>query len=187
MAEEKAETEKANAQEKKPRTSKLAALFFIISLIMTPLLFLYASYDPIFDFLYTYSFVCLVILLVSGAVLIALYIRNADKFKASKQPIAGILSLVIGVLFNLIVVFSSAPFVFVSRGSHIRPMGWAGLMFLVAMSALLLGLPLCTVSLIVDKKKIWAVIGLILVLSPLPLAVILLNVLAFVCGFELAP
>ena len=187
MAEEKAKIVKTEETERKTKSRKLATSFFIISLIMAPVLFLCASFDPIFDFLYTFFFIFLLIFLVSGAALIALYIYNSDKFKAPKQPIAGILCLVIGILLNLVVILSSAPFIFVSRGSCIRPMGWAGLMFLVAMSALLLGLPICTISFIIDKKKMWSVVGLILALSPLPLAIMLLYVFAFICGFELAP
>jgi hypothetical protein len=108
-------------------------------------------------------------------------------FKAFfKIPASGKIALVTGILGNGIVIAYSLPFFAVPRGSGIRPMGWAALMFLIAFWTLIVGLPFSLISFKSCSKRV-SIISLLLSLTPLPLASTLLHLIAAICGLELEP
>ena len=93
----------------------------------------------------------------------------------------------LGAFFNLVIVVNAVPFLFVPHGHGVRPMGWAVLMFVTAGAALWLGLPLALLSRLRGERGRLAGWGIVLSLTPLPLALILLHSLSAICGFELEP
>jgi hypothetical protein len=103
-----------------------------------------------------------------------------------KIPPFGILALIAGLLGNGIVVASEIPLLMLAPGTSIRPMGWAALMFLVALVTLIVGLPSSLISFKSCSKRV-SFVALLLSLTPLPLASVLLHLIARICGLDLAP
>jgi len=95
--------------------------------------------------------------------------------------------LVIGIVANTIVVIITIPFFFnIPIGAEIRPMGWAGISFLIALGSIILGLP-CSLVGILSKRRLIGWISLVLVLSPELMASGLLHIAAAMCRFTLLP
>ncbi|MCY2932000.1 MAG: hypothetical protein NTV86_21400 [Planctomycetota bacterium] len=98
----------------------------------------------------------------------------------------GVTGIVVGGVANgLVLVFSSGLF-FVHPGEHIRPMGWASLMFNLALVTLYVSLPISVVAIIREKPRYVGVISVVLGITPLPFAMILLHGLSAIIGFGLA-
>jgi len=108
-------------------------------------------------------------------------------FKAFLRiPTFGKIALVAGILGNGIVIAYTIPFLTLAPGTGIRPMGWAALMFLVALGTLIVGVPSSLISFKSCRKRI-GFAGLVLSFTPLPLASVLLHLIAKICGLELEP
>ena len=103
-----------------------------------------------------------------------------------KIPPSGMMALIAGVLGNGVVIAYAIPFLTLAPGTSIRPMAWAALMFLVALVTLIVGLPSALISFFSCSKRV-GIAGLLLSLTPLPLASVLLHLIAKICGLELAP
>ena len=103
-----------------------------------------------------------------------------------KIPPSGKIALIAGFLGNGIVVASEMPLLALAPGTGIRPMGWAVLMFLVAFGTAIVGLPASLISFTSCRKRV-GIVGLLLSLTPLPLASVLLHVIARICGLDLEP
>ena len=92
----------------------------------------------------------------------------------------------VAMLLNLGVLASGYQFVSVTPGAYIRPMGWAGLVFMLGAVGLTVSLPASLVGWLVAKRRRLGLIGVILSMTPVPLGVILLHSFAAWIGFHLA-
>jgi hypothetical protein len=75
----------------------------------------------------------------------------------------------IGLAPNLFVLLTGLQFFFVSPGSHIRPMGWAAMIYGLSLLAGLIAIPFSLIATFVDR-------------SPLPLVGAALSVFPFIFG-----
>jgi len=106
-------------------------------------------------------------------------------FKAFQRiPSEGKIALIVGLLANGAVVFETVPFLLLPYGSEIRPMGYELFIFCLSVLTLFLGLLLCIATYKSCSKRINVVI-LSLVIAPLPLSVVLLDLISFFCGLKM--
>jgi hypothetical protein len=109
--------------------------------------------------------------------------RKSKPVTDKKRRVATTLALGTGIIFNLLVLVSTIPFLSVPRGRGIRPMGWAMFVFEMAFLALVIGLPMTIIGFVTERSRRLNILATCLALTPLPLAIILLRVLAAACGF----
>jgi hypothetical protein len=96
-------------------------------------------------------------------------------------------SLVVVVAAHVLVFLFSIQFFFVPAGSEIRPMGWAGFMFLIAAVAFVLGLPLGIIATIREKPKFLGIIGIVMSFTASFFSTFLLHFAERLKGFVLEP
>jgi hypothetical protein len=90
----------------------------------------------------------------------------------------------IGLALNSIVILTCLPIAVYSFYAPSRPMGWVAFAVLLEVVGLVSGLPMSIVGITLDTNKRYAILGLVLNIWPLPLAMVLLNVL-YICGFNI--
>ena len=95
------------------------------------------------------------------------------------------ISVSVGGFATLITLISSSQFFFVARGAHIRPIGWAMHITLVAGLTLALGVLPTIYALFTPSRKL-AAIGIGLSLLPYPLSLIIIQIASALCGFTLS-
>lgn len=105
---------------------------------------------------------------------------------SSRGPIAGKISIGVGIIGNGILVLSCLPFFAIPRGTGIRPMSWAMLVAFIAVCTLAVGLPSALISFRSSRRRV-SITALVLSITPWPLAVLLLRAIAAVCGLEIEP
>jgi len=124
---------------------------------------------------------------ILASIVLWVFLRHSHPEVAPKHPILGLTGFVLGLLFNGLVLCTTVPYMLVLRGEDGRAMmGWAAAMYSIAFISLLLGGVISVSGLLVDRKRKWGIMGAVLAVTPLPLAIFLVHVLAAVYGFELA-
>jgi hypothetical protein len=96
-------------------------------------------------------------------------------------------SLVVTVSAHVLVFLFSIQFFFIPAGSEIRPMGWAGFMFLIAAFAFVIGLPLGIIAATREKPKFLGIIGIVMSFTASFFSTFLLHFAEHLKGFVLEP
>ena len=88
-----------------------------------------------------------------------------------------------GVLANLLVIVLNLRFLKVPRGTDYRQMGEAILEGLIAFVTLIVGVPLSYKK--IAGRKQWSILGIMLNLTPMPLGIVLIHLIAYWHGWTL--
>jgi hypothetical protein len=95
------------------------------------------------------------------------------------------MAIYLGILPNLVVLVTGLQFFFVPPGSGIRPMGWAALVMLLALSPLAV-IPF-SIFAIIKERSVLPIVGILLSFCPSPFGHWLMQFAADRVGFILEP
>ncbi len=89
---------------------------------------------------------------------------------------------------NFCSMLTMLPLLAVPAGSHIRPMMLAVIVCALALMSLIIGVPLSVVGCYRNRGeyRLWGILGIVLNLVVLPVASLLMHLIAHVLGFTLA-
>jgi len=127
------------------------------------------------------------IFFIGLAGLVFIYSRDNSRFAVLRSRPFTTVALVLVVMAHAVIVAVSAQFFFVPAGSEIRPMGWAGFVFIVSGVSFLLIVPASIVAIIKERPRLLGIIGLIGAFTSFPLSSFILHLAARIKGFELEP
>lgn len=98
-----------------------------------------------------------------------------------------ILGLGVGIASNGYAIYTTLMLLSIPRGTAIRPMGLAMLLWQLALGSLLLGVPLSAIGCYQSRgsQRMWGILGILLNLVVLPVGVGLLWGVAYVAGLTL--
>jgi hypothetical protein len=102
----------------------------------------------------------------------------------SRTSTTAMLGLAVGIAANCPTIFFALSLLALPRGAAIRPMAFAMLLLQLALGALILGVPLSAIGCFQSRAwhRLWGVLGILLCLGVLPIAVGLLQAVAYVAG-----
>ena len=95
------------------------------------------------------------------------------------------IAVISGAVWSALASLTASQFFLVEAGAHIRPMGYAGFVVQISLVAVFVGLP-CGLIGLLGPRKVWAVLGLALMLVPYPLAIGIVRLAEAVKGFHIA-
>lgn len=100
---------------------------------------------------------------------------------------ATMLGLGVGIAANGYAIYTTLMLLSIPRGTAIRPMGLAMLLWQLALGSLLLGVPLSAIGCFQSRgsQRMWAILGILLNLVVLPVGIGLLRGVVHVAGLTL--
>ena len=111
----------------------------------------------------------------------------ASTFKAFLRiPFAGKVALLIGIFANGTVIVETVPFLALPYGSDIRPMGYELFIFVISFLTLIIGLIFSFAGYKSCSNRVNIVV-LSLLVAPLPLSVVLFDLISKICGLRMEP
>ncbi len=114
------------------------------------------------------------------------FARSNPKFPALRSRARGVSGLSMAITGNLIIVLSSIGFLFVPAGDSIRPMGWAFYWGAIALGSLVVLVPLGILCIFDEKPRFLGVLVVLFGISTVFMGPLLLNLAAWIKGFNLA-
>jgi hypothetical protein len=114
------------------------------------------------------------------------YARANLKSPALRSRARGVSGLSMATMANLIIVLSSIEFFFIPTGDSIRPMGWAFYVVLIALGSFLILVPLGILCIFNEKPRFLGVLIVLFGISTVFIGPLLLNLAAWIKGFDLA-
>lgn len=99
----------------------------------------------------------------------------------------GLAAVGVAAIAHVLVLAFSVQFFFVSAGAEIRPMGWAAMMFLIAICTFAIAVPTGAIAIKKERPRYFGILGLVLGFTPIGFALFLLNFAARIKGFDLSP
>ncbi len=92
----------------------------------------------------------------------------------------------VGVAAHVLALAFSVQFFFVPAGSHIRPMAWAVMGFIITLCTFVVCVPVGIASILKEKPRFLGVIGMILGFTPFWFSSFILHFASWIKGFEIS-
>jgi hypothetical protein len=113
---------------------------------------------------------------------IALQPQSDSKDSIFQRHRLGFAALGVAAIAHILVLASSIQFFFVPAGSHIRPMGWALMMFIIGAGTFVVAVPIGAIAIRKERPRYLGAIGLVLGLTPFWFSSFLLHFAAWLKG-----